>query len=221
MSAAFGMAAALARLKAGRPLIIVDADEVILRFADGFDSFLRRQALFLDLTSYRLHGNVRRLDDRSPVLDVEVTALLEEFRSELDWLEPVEGAREALAALSGVAEVAILTNITEMQAEARLRNLARLGLDFPLIPNAGPKGPAVKTLASHAHAPAWFIDDIPQHLASAAEHAPKVTRVHLVGDARLKPLLPPSPHANLYANDWAEAAAHILDRLESRHATGN
>src|ERR1700754_5142836 len=86
-------------LSADRPLLILDADEVLLKFVDGFDRFLRARELFIDLTSYRLHGNVKRLDDRSPVLDVEVTALLDEFRADLDSLEAVEGAVETLIAL--------------------------------------------------------------------------------------------------------------------------
>ena len=209
MSAAFGLAAALARLERGRPLVIADADEVLLRFVAGFEAFLHRQSLFLDLTSYRLHGNVKRLDDRTAILDVEVTALLDEFRSELDWLEPVDGARESLAALAKSHSIAVLTNISPAQAVARARNLVALGFDLPLIANAGLKGPMVKHLADHAAAPTWFIDDIPQHLASAAEHAPDVRRIQLVGDERLKPLLPPSPHADLYAENWPAAAAFI------------
>jgi FMN phosphatase YigB (HAD superfamily) len=194
-------------------LVIVDADEVLLRFVDGFDRFLRRQGLFLDLVSYRLHGNVKRHDDGIPILDVEVTALLEEFRRELDWLEPVEGARETLGTLAESASIVILSNITPEQAVPRARNLGRLGFDFPLVANSGLKGPAIKHLANHVAAPAWFIDDIPQQLASAAEHAPDVMRIHLIGDTRLKPLLPPSPHANLYAEDWATASAFIQDHL--------
>jgi FMN phosphatase YigB (HAD superfamily) len=154
------------------------------------------------------------MDDGSALLDVEVTALLEEFRSDLDWLEPVEGAQQALAALNDEVKIVVLTNIAPAQAPARARNLKRLGFDFPLVANAGPKGPAVKAIAGRAAARAWFIDDIPQHLASAAEHAPQVVRIHLVGDSRLKPLLPPSPHANLYADDWPAAASFILERLE-------
>ena len=215
MSEGFGIATTLARIERGRPLVIVDADEVLLRFVAGFDAFLRRQSLFLDLTSYRLHGNVKRLDDRTPILDVEVTALLEEFRGELDWLEPVEGARESLAALAGSHSIVVLTNITPEQAASRARNLAVFGFDLPLLANSGPKGPAVKHLADHAAAATWFIDDIPQQLASAAEHAPDVMRIHLVGDTRLKPLLPPSPHANLYAEDWAAAVAFIRNRLKA------
>jgi len=215
MSEAFGISAALTRIKRGRPLVIVDADEVILRFVAGLDTFLHRQSLFLDLTSYRLHGNVKRLDDKKAILDVEVTALLEEFRNELDWLEPVEGVKEALTEIAVSADIVVLSNITPRQAEPRARNLAALGLDFPLVANSGLKGPAVRHLANHTGASAWFIDDIPQQLASAAEHAPSVTRIHLVGDTRLRPLLPPSPHANFYADDWAAAASFIQSQLKA------
>jgi FMN phosphatase YigB (HAD superfamily) len=214
MSEPYGLGAALARVASGRPLIVVDADEVLLRFADGFDRFLRRRELFLDLTSYRLHGNVKRLDDRTALLDVEVTALLDEFRSDLDWLEPVEAAQEALIALGRRAGVVVLSNITTNQAAARTRNLAALGLDFPLVANSGPKGPAVKALAQRARAPTFFIDDIPQHLASSAESAPEVIRIHLIGDARLKALLPPCAQAHLYAEDWRVAGAFIDAQLE-------
>lgn len=213
MSREFHTHPATVALSGARPLLIVDADEVILRFAEGFDRFLRSRALFLDLTSYRLHGNVKRLGDKMPALDVEVTALLDEFRTELDSLEAVEHATEALAELRGLLDVVVLSNISELQALARVRNLAALGFDFPLVVNAGPKGPAVKALASRAALPAFFVDDIPQHHASVAEAAPDVYRIHLIGDERLKPLLPPCPHAHLRAEDWREAARFIRAKL--------
>jgi len=197
-----------------KPLLVVDADEVILRFAHGFDRFLGERALFLDLTSYRLHGNVRRKDDRSAVLDVEVTALLDEFRLELDWLEAVEHASDVLGGLSPQMNIVVLSNISEAQAPARARNLDKLGLTFPLIANSGLKGAAVKALSARASKPAFFVDDIPQHLASAAESAPEVYRIHLIGDERLKPLLPPAPHAHLRAEHWREADAFIREKLE-------
>jgi len=215
VSADFSLGAALPRIARGRPLVIVDADEVILQFVAGFDRFLRERGLFLDLSSYRLHGNVKHLDDRTPVLDVEVTALLEEFRSDLDWLEAVEGAQDALATLAGLSSIVVLTNISPAQAGPRIRNLMTLGLDLPLVANSGLKGPAVRDLANRAGARAFFIDDIPQQLASAAEHAPNVVRVHLIGDERLKPLLAPSPHAHHYAEDWASAEAFIREQLKA------
>ncbi len=213
MSATFDIAAAVARLTPGRPLLIVDADEVILRFVDGFDKFLRAEGLFLDLTSYRLHGNVKRSDDRTPILDVEVTALLDEFRRDLDSLEIVEGARESLAALGPRLEIVMLTNITPAQALPRARNLAALGLDLPLIANSGLKGPAIKALAARAGRPAFFVDDIPQNLASAAQEAPEIWRIHLIGDERLRPLLPPAAAAHLRAEHWRDAESFIADKL--------
>lgn len=213
MSGGFTLGAALAHVVPGRPLIVVDADEVLLRFVDGLDRFLRERGLFLDLVSYRLHGNVRRLDDRTPLLDVEVTALLDEFREALDWLEPVEAAQEVLGRLAPRASVVVLTNITPLQAGARQRNLTALGLGFPIVANSGPKGPAVRQLANRAAATAFFVDDIPQHLASAAEHAPDVLRIHLIGDARLKGLLAPCELAHLYAEDWRAAGQFIESKL--------
>src|SRR6185312_9541059 len=138
-------------------------------------------------------------------LDVEVTALLDEFRADLDSLMMVEGARETLHALSPLLQIVVLSNVPPAQAEARLRNFASHGFDFPLVTNSGPKGAAVKALASHAGRPVFFVDDIPQHLSSVAETIPEVFRIHLIGDERLKPLLPPAEHAHLRAHAWADA----------------
>ncbi|MGN6148925.1 MAG: hypothetical protein ACTHPD_10335 [Rhizomicrobium sp.] len=200
-------------LDAGKPLLIVDADEVILRFADGFDRFLAERELFLDLTTYRLHGNVKRKDDKTPVLDVEVTALLDEFRADLDWLDAVEDAVAALHGLAPLMNIVVLSNVSETQAPARLRNFEKLGLPYPLISNSGPKGPFVKALASRVKGPAFFVDDIPMHHASVAEGSPDVLRIHLIGDERLKPLLPMTPHAHLRAETWRDADAFIRARL--------
>jgi hypothetical protein len=210
----FDLTSALHRLTPGRPLLIVDADEVVLRFVDGFDRFLGTGGLFLDLVSYRLHGNVKRKDDGQPVLDVEVTALLDEFRRELDSLEPVDGACESLGRLAPRLDIVMLTNISPAQAEPRRRNLAALGLDhLPLIANSGLKGEAVRTLSARAGRPAFFVDDFPQNLASAATSAPDVFRIHLIGDDRLKPLMPPAADAHLRADHWRDAEAFIDTKL--------
>jgi hypothetical protein len=196
-----------------RPLLIVDADEVLLAFVAGFDRFLRERELFLDLVSYRLHGNVKRLEDRSPLIDIEVTALLDEFRSDLDSLEAVDHARDVLASLSADLAVAVLTNITPLQAPARRRNLDILGFAYPLVVNNGPKGRAVKSLASRAGKPVFFVDDIPQHLTSVMETAPDVFRIQLIGDERLKPLLPKAADAQFRAETWHDAERWIREHL--------
>jgi FMN phosphatase YigB (HAD superfamily) len=212
---AFDTGTAARRLTPGRPLIIVDADEVLLRFVDGFDRFLGEHGLYLDLGTYRLHGNVKRRDDNVALLDVEVTALLAEFRRDLDELEPVEGAREALSELSTRADVVVLSNINPLQAAARRRNLDALGLLFPLVCNSGPKGAAAQALSAKAGRPIFFVDDIPQHLVSVREAIPHALLIHLVGDARLRPILPHCPQAHLRAESWENAAQFMRRHLES------
>jgi len=209
----FSIRSALERLVPGRPLTIVDADEVVLRFVGGFDRFLRARSLYLDLVSYRLHGNVRRSDDGSVLLDVEVTALLEDFRRDLDSLEPVECAVEALTEIGERTDVVVLSNITSSQALARRRNLVTCGLPYPLVCNSGPKGPAVRELCVRAGS-SFFIDDIGPHLASVAACAPAVFRIHLVGDDRLKAILPECEQAHLRADDWRASKDFILRKLD-------
>jgi hypothetical protein len=197
-----------------RPLLICDADEVLLKFADGFDRFLRQRGLYLDFASYRLHGNVRRAETNETPLDIEVTAILDEFRAELDGLEAADDALAVIGELTPLLDVVVLTNINAAQASARRRNLSALGLNVPLLVNSGWKGAAVKQLAGRSGKPVFFMDDIPQHHASAAELAPDVWRVHFVADARLNPLMPTSPHAHLRAQTWRDADAFIRAQLK-------
>jgi hypothetical protein len=197
----------------GRPLLILDADEVLFLFVDGFMNFLESRGFYLDLTSYRLHGNVKMRGDDSVVANQEVTRLLDEFRANLDWLEAVEDARDVLQDLSGEVDIVVLSNVSPAQAGPRLRNLMAAGLPFPLIANSGPKGPAVKTLAGRGGKPAFFVDDIPSHLVSVAEEAPEVFRIHFIGDDRLKPLLPACEQAHLRADNWREIGDFVRSKL--------
>jgi len=211
---AFYTDAATVPLSRERPLLIVDADEVLLRFADGFDRFLRLRGLYLDFASYRLHGNVKRIDNQIAALDIEVTALLEEFRADLDTLEAAEDAVAVMQALRPLLDVVVLSNVVPAQAPARRRNFDTLGLDFPLLVNSGSKGAAVKVLAQRAGTPVFFIDDIGQHHASVAELAPDVRRIHFVADERLKRFMPTSPHAHHRAHTWRDAETLIRAHLK-------
>ena len=203
----------------GRPLIVTDADGVLLQFTGCFERWLDLRGLYLDLTSYRLEGGVRRRDDKSRLLDVETMALVEEYREDLDHLDAVEGACEALAELAEVASIVVLSNVNAIQAAARLRNFAKLGIAYPLIANdsgAGylaDKGTAVRALAAHARAKTFFIDDIPSNLADVAKSAPDVTLVHVVESEPLRRLLGNRFHAHCYAKDWSEVKDFILRAL--------
>lgn len=217
----FDLASALAAITPGRPLVITDADGVLLCFTHGLEKWLRERGLYLDLTHYRLRGSIRRQDDHSPVLDVETMALLEEFRADLDNLDAAEGACEALAELAKVASVVVLSNVNHRQASARRRNFEALGIDYPLIANdegggfmAG-KGNAVKALAARAAAITFFIDDIPANLAAVGEAAPGVVLVHLVESEPLRRLLGTDFPAHFHAESWPAAKRFILGQLKT------
>jgi hypothetical protein len=197
----------------GQPLLIIDADEVLFLFVDGFMNFLESQGYYLDLTSYRLHGNVKTRAGDSVVANPEVTRLLEAFRADLDSLAAVEDAQDVLDSLSDQMDIVVLSNVSASQAEPRLRNLAAAGFPYPLIANSGPKGPAVKTIAARGGRPAFFVDDIPPHLVSVSEEAPDVFRIHFIGDDRLKPLLPACEQAHLRADNWREIEDFVRAKL--------
>jgi hypothetical protein len=216
----FDLANALSSIVPGRPLVITDADGVLLCFTGGLERWLRERGLRLQLTSYQLRGSIRRMDDGSPILDVESMALLEEFRADLDSLEAVDGACEALAELAKVANVVVLSNVNPGQAAARLRNFATLGIDYPLIANdvghgfMSGKGDAVKALSRRAAAKTFFIDDIPANLIAVGEAAPDVALIHLVESDTLRRLLGSDFPAHCYAENWTAAKAFILEQLE-------
>lgn len=214
------LTSAVAAIPPGRPLIVTDADGVLLQFTGCFARWLECRGLCLDLTSYRLEGAIRRQDDKSLLLAVECLALVEEFREDLDSLDAVEGACEALAELSEVASIVVLSNVNAVQAKARLRNFAKLGISYPLIANdsgggyLADKGAAVRALSRHVRAKTFFIDDIPSNLADVAKSAPDVTLVHVVESEPLRQMLGNGFPAHCHAKDWAEAKAFILGCLK-------
>ena len=215
----FDLSSALPRITPGRPLVVTDADGVLLCFTGGFERWLAERGLSLDLTSYRLEGAIRRMDDKSPILLVETKALVEEYREDLDYLDEVEGACDALAELARHASIVVLSNVNHTQAVARMRNFKALGIDYPLIANdsgggyLADKGKAVRALAAHARARTFFIDDIPVNLTAVAKDAPEVTLIHLVESEPLRQLLGTGFHAHCYAKDWVAAKQFILEQL--------
>jgi hypothetical protein len=201
-------------LRSGRPLLIVDADEVLFYFMRGLEIFLAGRDLYFDWASYALHGNIRRRMDDSAVDAETLHPLLQRFFAEAtELMEPVDGAADALATLSKEAQIVILSNVPMVAHAARTRALARHGMPFPLIANTGPKGPAVASMLKLAAAPAVFIDDIPHNHSSVAEMAPAVHRLHFVADPRLAALLGPAPDCHHRLETWPSMEAHVSGLL--------
>lgn len=197
-------------LTRGKPLVIVDADEVLFYFMRGLERFLESRDLYFDWASYALHGNIRQRRDDVPVAAEILHPLLQRFFADTtEQLEPVEGAAQALADLSRAAQVVVLSNVPMPARAARIRALARHGMAYPLIANTGPKGPAVAFMLKQAMAPAVFIDDIPHNHASVASLAPAAHRLHYIADSRLAALLGPAPDCHHRADTWPDMQAHI------------
>lgn len=198
----------------GRPLLVVDVDEVVLRFVSHLEAFIGRQGYRLDVRSFGITGNVSRLGSCRAVPAPEVAALIAGcFAAHAHDQEPVDGAATALARLSARLDVMFLTNVPAEHAETRTARLAALGMAFPLVVNDGPKGPAVAHLARRHDRPLFFVDDGPLNLASVRDHAVDARLVHFVDDARYFRLAPDVPGTWLKSRDWAEVVARIEGEL--------
>ncbi|MCG2840603.1 HAD family hydrolase [Sandaracinobacter sp. RS1-74] len=199
-----------------KPLLILDCDEVILEFARPFARWLRdSREVELKFDSFALVGNMRHLKDGSAVDKAEFPGLLDGFFAEGQHLQdPAEDAIRALTGLRRHMDLVVLTNIPAAFRDIRLERLKALGLDVPVHANDGPKGRRVKELAGERRA--VFVDDLPPHHRSAAQHAPEVGRLHMVADAALGGLIPAAPDAHARIDRWADAEPWIMNWMEGQ-----
>jgi len=210
-----GEALAHLRARAPTPLAIIDVDEVLGLFVQGFDRWLRGRGHELRMTSFRLFGNVFAVDAEAPADKADAQALFQLYFAEgCGRMAVAPGAVEALARVAERAAVVILTNAPEASRRLRGDWLERQGLPYPLIVNGGAKGPVIRALADAAGGPAAFVDDLLPNLDSAAEHAPQVARFQLVADPALRALAPASP-SHPRVEDWAELEPRLAAALSS------
>ncbi|MGB1850105.1 MAG: hypothetical protein ACPHW2_04655 [Candidatus Micropelagos thuwalensis] len=200
-------------LDSDRPLVISDADEVLLQFMRQFEIYLDRNDMWIDLSSFRLQGNIKYKGSDEAVDMTNRNIIDDFFAAETLNFSPVEGAAEALTALSKEAQIIILTNLPLAQKSERQINLSKHGMDYPVIVGSGLKGPAVKSLGEKINAPLFFLDDIPHNINSVAEYVPTSGRIHMIADPRLSKLIGAAEGASARIDQWQEAQAWILDKL--------
>ena len=187
-----------------RPILAIDADEVILLFAQDFDAWLRPRDVWFDYNLYDYSVALKDRDGRSLGFET-ADALVQRFNIEgTRHHKPAPGAVEALKVLQASYTIIVLTNVPMSCWEDREANFADLGLDLPIIANVGPKGPALSYIQSRSPAATLFVDDNPNQIASAAQYAPNVTRIHFTGCDRLRPTLPHAKQAQHRPQSWAE-----------------
>ncbi|MBB5713363.1 hypothetical protein FHS94_000182 [Sphingomonas aerophila] len=201
-----------------RPLLITDCDEVLLHMVRHFGTWLD-EAKKLDF--HIEHGpweeRIRRRDQGAPLTQAEMWSLLGEFfPAEMDRQTIVPGAAPALEALSEVADIVVLTNLTDQCQQPRIEQLARFGIRHRVECNQGGKGrPVADLVAEHGNPVTVFVDDLAVHHESVAKHAPGVHRLHMVAEPRLAPSVPPAGHAHVRIDDWPTAQRWIAERFDA------
>lgn len=196
-------------LRRDRPLVIVDVDEVLGLFMEGFGAFVGEHGYELRLDRFALFQNLFRPGATEHLELSEGRRLFDDFFStRCHEMEPAPGAVEALRRLRPHAEILILSNAPAQAERLRGQWLARHGLPEALILSSGPKGPITAGLVAQSAGPTAFIDDLLSNLDSVAEHAPGTATFQHVADLRLRPLAPRSDrHRRI--DDWAELGAVI------------
>jgi hypothetical protein len=195
-------------LDPGRGLAIIDVDEVLALFVQGFDRYLRTRGYEWRLQSFALFTNIYALEGSEPVeIKLGRDLFNDFFAFGSDALEPAPGAAEGLARLAEAAQVVILTNAPEAARVHRGQWLRRHGMDYPMILSEGLKGPPVAVLAAKVRGPVMFVDDLLPNLDSVADAAPDVRRFQMIADAALRKLAPACPEKHPLVDDWPQLAA--------------
>jgi hypothetical protein len=201
-----------------RPLLICDCDEVLLHMVRHFGTWLRESHdIAFAPNGGDFADSMTRADGSRPTTEEMWGLLGGFFPAEMERQTLVPHAREALDALSGIADVVILTNLSDACRTARIDQLAAFGIDHRVECNQGGKGDPVARLVAEHRAPVTvFVDDLAVHHDSVARHAPGVHRLHMVSEPDLAPAVPAAPAAHARIDDWRAAQAWI----EARFAGG-
>lgn len=211
---AFESAIKALNLDESQPLLVCDADEVLVRFVAGLERYLETEGLWLDLRSFALTGNIKERATGRALEQAEVSQMLERFyETQTDQLEPVPGAAQALSSLSVHCRVVILSNLPRRRRAVREDWFAAHDMAYPVIANSGLKGAAFKAMAARSGRPVFFLDDIPHHIADAARQVPDGHLIHFVADPRLDRLLSAAEECHLRTGNWAEARAFMEEKL--------
>lgn len=193
-----------------RPLLLCDVDEVVVHFLKGLESWLDRNGLWLDPASFALNGNIRHKHNNQPLEEAKVGPAIMSFFEELTrHLDAIEGAVPALKALADHGDIVMLSNLPSQFKQERINNLASHGLQFPLVTNSGPKGPAVAAIAAGHVGPVVFIDDHTGYLKSASEHLPHTNLVHFMQDERFGRHVGHEDYIHYRTDNWPDAHRHI------------
>ena len=208
----------------GRPLIVCDCDEVLLYMVSHFRDWLGEdEGVRFEMQGANFAEAMRWAESGELVEQADVWRLLNKFFDhEMDRQHPIEGAVEAVNALGQHAEFVILTNLLDKRRDHRAEQLKRHGIDAEVHTNQGPKGPAIAALIERYNpSRTIFIDDLPQHHASARETIPDITTLHFCGEPMIAPHIGcahEAGHADARIDEWVLATPWLIDELTKEDA---
>lgn len=202
-----------------RPLIISDCDEVLLHMVAPFRDWLAEsEGVSFNMQTNDFSRALTWSDSGKPLEQADIWRFLGAFfDTEMHRQMPIAGAIAGINALADQADVVILTNLNDSRQVKRTQQLADHGIAARVFTNQGPKGPALSAIMEeYKPRRAIFIDDLPQHHASAAETVPHLTRLHLCGEPLLAPHIDcahEAGHAHARIDTWDKALPWLLEQL--------
>jgi hypothetical protein len=199
-----------------RPLLISDCDEVLLHMVTHFRDWLADERGIDFAVELEDWGEALVRRDTGELVPVEqVWPYVDDFfDTEMPRQTPAPGVIEALERIDDVADIVILTNLTDHRQAPRMAQLASHGIHHRVFCNQGGKGRALQAiLDEYQPSVAVFVDDLTHQHASVAHHAPQVWRLHMVIEPLVAQHRPPAPEAHARIDDWPTATGWILDRF--------
>ena len=121
-------------LDKNKPLLIFDADEVLVLFANHFSKYLITKGWDLNLKSYRLDDAIVHIEDGHIADKITYQRLINNFINQETATQPeATGASDTLKKFKDRAEIVILTNVPQSAYSQRIENLSNLDMFYPTI----------------------------------------------------------------------------------------
>ena len=199
-----------------RPLLITDCDDVLLHMVSPFRAWLDEEhAIDFALDQPDFGGALTRRADSSVVEHEHIGPLLDRFfTTEMHRQTLVPHAAQALATIAEIADIVVLTNLTDDFHAGRVAQLEAFGIRHSVQCNQGGKGrPLAEIVARFQPTATVFVDDLAQHHASVARHAPQVWRLHMVAEPDVAAHRATASEAHARIDDWSEALPWIIARF--------
>ena len=146
-----------------RPLLITDCDEVLLHMVTPFGEWLdEAHQIDFALDQENFGRALTRRHDNSVVEEEHIWPLLDSFfTTQMHRQTLVPHAQRALATIAELADIIVLTNLTDQFHGSRVAQLEAVGIRHAVQCNQGGKGrPVAEIVARYEPSVTVFVDDL-------------------------------------------------------------